>query len=573
MSQAEGYSFDVPVRNLKRDWLLLPAQLVEALDIGTKRVAVLLEDDSGRNYAAVIDGERMALGGGNLGAWFRTHRRDSAPCIRIEVLNATEKHLRMIIPQTKGLDSSGLHLGWRWNMVGGEKAELGQPYYLPPSNLLTHTFVCGATGSGKTVFAKALLEEALLRRIPAVVIDLKGDVSSMGLIIDRDEPNILLPWQQGETEAQRRQRASEALSAHMAQLREQGLDLQKARRLKQEVSLRILTPRRPRGIQLGFPAALGAPDDAVTLAEQQEAEFKELVRAQTDAFLDRLYPKTARTKIENERNFLFEIVAWCWRYGVDLSGIEGLEVLLREIQNPPFDLIGGLPVSQYIDAENRRSRLLNKVNTLISGPEILWFQGEPLTPELLLKPEKGGVPLSIINLSEVDQFEDRSFIVSQVAHTIGNWMRRQPGSNQPRILFFIDEIGGGGGREALFPSYPYQCAAKWGLNYLVRQGRTFGVCCVFATQNPGDIDYRALGNCGVWVVGRLGTRLDRQKAMESIGLPGRERQWTDRFVTRAQPGDFVVRSPGDTAYIHGRSVFSYHREMAPQELSELLSRF
>jgi hypothetical protein len=37
----------------------------------------------------------------------------------------------------------------------------------------------------------------------------------------------------------------------------------------------------------------------------------------------------------------------------------------------------------------------------------------------------------------------------------------------------------------------------------MKQGRAFGVGMVLATQNPMDLDYRALGNAGLWWLGRL----------------------------------------------------------------------
>jgi hypothetical protein len=151
-------------------------------------------------------------------------------------------------------------------------------------------------------------------------------------------------------------------------------------------------------------------------------------------------------------------------------------------------------------------------------------------------------------------------------------MRKQKGTDQPRLLFFIDEIGGGGGKQALFPSYPYECAAKWGLNYLVRQGRAFGVCCMFATQNPGDIDYRALSNCNTWMIGGLGTKRDRDKVMEGMALRSSDdSKWVEINITNAKEGQFVVRSLGEDKpfFIHERWLRTYHRVLTLEEVSRL----
>ncbi len=45
-------------------------------------------------------------------------------------------------------------------------------------DLVTHGVVLGMTGSGKTGLCIALLEEAAIDNIPALVIDPKGDISA-----------------------------------------------------------------------------------------------------------------------------------------------------------------------------------------------------------------------------------------------------------------------------------------------------------------------------------------------------------------------------------------------------------
>src|SRR5262245_39722255 len=59
--------------------------------------------------------------------------------------------------------------------------KVGEPFRLPAVDLLTHMFVCGASGFGKTVLGKGVVEECALAGIPVLVIDLKGDLTSLAL--------------------------------------------------------------------------------------------------------------------------------------------------------------------------------------------------------------------------------------------------------------------------------------------------------------------------------------------------------------------------------------------------------
>jgi hypothetical protein len=54
----------------------------------------------------------------------------------------------------------------------------------------------------------------------------------------------------------------------------------------------------------------------------------------------------------------------------------------------------------------------------------------------------------------------------------------------------------------------------------MKQARAFGVGVVVATQNPMDLDYRALGNAGLWCIGRLQTDADRERVLDGIASSG-----------------------------------------------------
>src|SRR3954462_2695019 len=83
---------------------------------------------------------------------------------------------------------------------------LGRPYDLSTKqpkpglvlydskDLVTHAVCVGMTGSGKTGLCLALLEEAAIDGIPAIVIDPKGDLANLLLTFPILAPEDFRPW-------------------------------------------------------------------------------------------------------------------------------------------------------------------------------------------------------------------------------------------------------------------------------------------------------------------------------------------------------------------------------------------
>ena len=82
----------------------------------------------------------------------------------------------------------------------------------------------------------------------------------------------------------------------------------------------------------------------------------------------------------------------------------------------------------------------------------------------------------------------------------------------------------------------------------MKQARAYGVGVVLATQNPMDLDYRALSNAGVWCIGRLQTDADRERVIEGLSLGtaglGSTRQLNHTIKKLAQRW-FVLRDVND----------------------------
>ena len=107
--------------------------------------------------------------------------------------------------------------------------------------------------------------------------------------------------------------------------------------------------------------------------------------------------------------------------------------------------------------------------------------------------------MSIAHLGDAE----RMFFVALLLNQILGWMRQQAGTTSLRAIVYMDEIVGYLPPVANPPS-------KAPMLTLLKQARAFGVGMVLATQNPMDLDYKALSNAGTWFIGRLQTDRDRR---------------------------------------------------------------
>jgi hypothetical protein len=101
---------------------------------------------------------------------------------------------------------------------------------------------------------------------------------------------------------------------------------------------------------------------------------------------------------------------------------------------------------------------------------------------------------------------------------------------------------------------------------LMKQARAFGVGVVVATQNPMDLDYRALGNAGMWCVGRLQTDADRERVLDGITATGTgftyKQSELDNIVKRLSQRWFLMRdvhSEQGLVFMQPRWALSYLR--------------
>src|SRR3989442_2652967 len=65
-------------------------------------------------------------------------------------------------------------------LLVGHKID-GTVLTIDPASLTKHSVVFGATGSGKTVLCKAIIEEAASRGVPVLAIDPKSDIGCLAI--------------------------------------------------------------------------------------------------------------------------------------------------------------------------------------------------------------------------------------------------------------------------------------------------------------------------------------------------------------------------------------------------------
>ncbi|MDH5669181.1 MAG: type IV secretory system conjugative DNA transfer family protein, partial [Nitrospira sp.] len=137
-------------------------------------------------------------------------------------------------------------------------AKQGKPGWLlyDSKDLVTHAVCVGMTGSGKTGLCLALLEEAAIDGIPAIIIDPKGDLGNLMLTFPGLTGEEFRPWI-NEEEARKKGQSPEVYARAQADIWEKGLvdwgqDGDRIQRLRDTADVAIYTP----GSNAGLPVSL-----------------------------------------------------------------------------------------------------------------------------------------------------------------------------------------------------------------------------------------------------------------------------------------------------------------------------
>ena len=371
-------------------------------------------------------------------------------------------------------------------------------------DLTTHAVIIGMTGSGKTGLGIGMLEEALVDNIPLIAVDPKGDLSNLLLSFPELNADAFRPWI-NEDEAVSAGQSADAFAQAQAKLWQQGLadwgmSEKRIAKLRQSVDMAVYTPGSSAGLPVSVLASFQAPAKAV----QDDADaFRDKIQSTATSLLA-LLGIQADAVTSREHILLANILEHHWRDGKNLD----LATLIHAIQAPPFERIGVMDLDSFYPSKDR-FELAMKLNSLLASPGFeAWLEGEPLDINRMLYTPDGKARASIFSVSHLSDSE-RMFFISMLLNELLAWTRSQSGTTSLRALFYMDEIYGYLPPTANPPS-------KTPMLTLLKQARAFGLGLVLSTQNPVDLDYKALSNAGTWFIGRLQTERDKARVLEGL---------------------------------------------------------
>jgi len=401
----------------------------------------------------------------------------------------------------------------------------GESFTLPLEAMKRHFLALGGTGSGKTVLCKAVVEECIRYNLPCLAVDLQGDLLSLGLHSDHT-PEGAVP-------------VSDVTVA----------------KYRERLDVKVWTPGSSLGIPLSF-----APDMAVP----NEVGVEDKVRAFGAAASG--LGSMLGDKKESTVAGLHMILEYADNLRLCCSTLDDLALFLKD---PPFDLAELM--EPFMPAKARKKVLESLTVKRVGVNRLLFDLGQPVDVAELFglrvpgPAQQGKARLSIIYLAHLSPDQQQIFL-ALLFSAMYRWMLTQ--NDNLSGLFYMDEI-------APFCPPVKSPPAKDGLMLLLRQARKYGLCCLLATQSPGDVDYKALGQFGTLALGKI----DQERALSKVGpviraYPGMDSDAIIDSLRRPSRGRFVVINSDhleEPTPIQGRWLATEHRLVEQDDIGKMVS--
>jgi hypothetical protein len=407
----------------------------------------------------------------------------------------------------------------------------GKRFFYELNTLNQHGAVIGASGSGKTVMCKVLVEEALMRGIPVIAIDPKGDIPGLGIVDDGFDFRPFVGT---------RKKAEKIAGDYLSRIRAQQIEKEGVSRLK-DIRINIFTPKSSVGKQLSLIPDLSAPKDFSRLAEEDPAMIADFVEPVSSSIV-KLAGISGAVQ-EKVRSLISQILIHSWKKQEDLT----IEELIGQVIEPPFDRVGTLPLDDFISQKEKKKAAAG-INLILSSPsKKAWSIGDKLDIEELFSRDT----LSVFDLRFCPTAADKQHVAEEIMQKIYKFLLGAGGSSRLRYMLYFDELSG------FLPPAPANPPSKRLLELLIRQSRAFGLGILVATQNPGDIDYKVFGNIGTRFIGKLRTDNDIEKVAAGTGLMVSDLR---QKISSRKTGEFFLNDSvvNKNTIICSRWLLSYH---------------
>ncbi|HEX9027931.1 MAG TPA: hypothetical protein VF823_02075, partial [Anaerolineales bacterium] len=346
---------------------------------------------------------------------------------------------------------------------------------------------------------------AALAGIPALMIDPKGDISNALLHFPDLLPQDFAPWLNPDL-ARRAgqsldQAAAQAAAAWKAGLAEWEIGPERLRALQNAAHFAIYTPGSDAGIPVSILASFQAPP--IPWDSNREL-LREKISGTVTALLGLVGLQNIDPVRSREHILLSNIFENAWKQSKDLD----LGELILQTQTPPFPKLGVFDVNTFFP-EKDRFELAMLLNNILAAPTFqAWIEGQPLDVQSLLYAPDGRPRHSVFYIAHLSDAE-RMFFVTLLYSAVESWMRTQTGTPALRAILYFDEIFG------YLPPVENP-PSKQPMLRMLKQARAFGVGQLLVTQNPVDLDYKALSNAGSWFIGKLQTDQDKQRLLDGL---------------------------------------------------------
>ena len=332
-----------------------------------------------------------------------------------------------------------------------------------------------------------------------------------------------------------------------------GIEPDRIEALQDSVHFGIYTPGSNAGIPVSILASLKAPNIPW---EANIEVIREKISGTVTALLGLIGLSDIDPVRSREHILMSNIFENSWKQSRDLD----LGELILQIQNPPFEKLGVFDINSYFP-EKDRFELSMLLNNILAAPAFQsWITGQPLDIQSLLYGPDGRPRHSVFYIAHLSDTE-RMFFVTLLYASVETWMRTQKGITSLRALIYFDEIFGYLPPTSNPPS-------KMPMLRMLKQARAFGVGQVLVTQNPVDVDYKALSNAGTWFIGKLQTERDKERLLDGLegAAPGLDRKTYDQQISALDKRVFLLHN------VHERQPELFHTRWVMNYLAGPLTR-